>query len=146
MRWENVRSLFGERGESVRDEVQSIEPRPLTDRETGWVQDILQANDEWRDAEISRTQVVAEGPTGTNGVSRSLILQAPEPENPNLKSKRESVGNLWINVDDGSVINVQLSQFEGRLQELYVLFVDTKHPKRKLPETWTEVSREAANL
>ncbi len=146
MRWENLRNIFGERGGEVIDEVQSIEPRPLTEREMGWVRDILQANDEWRDADISRTKVVAEGPCGANGVSLSLILQAPEPEHPNPKSQRESVGNLWIFLDDGSTINIQLSQFEGRLQELYVLFVDTKHPKRKLPETWIEVSREAANL
>ena len=98
------------------------------------------------EADVSRTQIVAEGPSGANGVSRSLVLQAPEPENPNPRSQRDSVGDLWINVDDGSVMNVQLSQFEGRLQELYVLFVDPKHPKRKLPETWTEVSREAADL
>jgi hypothetical protein len=146
MRWENLRTLFGQHGDRSIDEVHSVEPRPLNERETGWIRDILQVNDEWRDADISRTQVVAEGWCGENGVSWSSILQAPEPENPNPKSERESVGNLWINNDDGSVINVQLSQFKGRLQEIYVLFVDTKHPKRKLPETWTEVSREAANL
>ena len=146
MRWENVRGLFGAHENRGMDEVQSIEPRPLTEREMGWVCDILQANEEWRDADVSRTQIVAEGPSGANGVSRSLVLQAPEPENPNPRSQRDSVGDLWINVDDGSVMNVQLSQFEGRLQELYVLFVDPKHPKRKLPETWTEVSREAADL
>ncbi len=145
MSWENIVEHFRGQGAST-DEVQEIEPRSPSEREAGWLRDILQVNDEWRDADVSQTKVVAEGWCGKNGVSWSSILQAPEPENPNLKSKRESVGNLWIYVDDGSVINVQLSQFEGRLQELYVLFVDTKHPKRKLPETWTEVSREAANL
>jgi hypothetical protein len=120
-----------------------MEPRPLTEREKDWIGDILKANDEWRDADISRTQVVAEEP-GEEGVS--FVLQAPEPENPEAKSRRASVGELWIQTEDGSSINVQLSQFEGRLTEIYVLFVDTKNPKRKLPETWTEVSREAANL
>jgi hypothetical protein len=121
----------------------TMEPRPLTEREKDWIGDILKANDEWRDADISRTQVVAEEP-GEEGVS--FVLQAPEPENPEAKSRRASVGELWIQTEDGSSINVQLSQFEGRLTEIYVLFVDTKNPKRKLPETWTEVSREAANL
>ncbi|MCU1226402.1 MAG: hypothetical protein JWQ42_4495 [Edaphobacter sp.] len=139
MRWENLRSLFGQRGDPWIDEVHSVEPRPLNEREAGWVRDILQVNDEWRDADVSQTKVVAEGWCGENGVSLSMILQAPEPENHNAKSERESVGNLWINTDDGSVINVQLSQFKDRLQEIYVLFVDTKNPKRKLPETWTEV-------
>jgi hypothetical protein len=146
MRWENLRSLFGQRGDRSINEVHSVEPRPLNEREAGWVRDILQVNDEWRDADVSQTKVVAEGWCGENGVSLCMILQAPEPENPKARSERESVGNLWINNDDGSVINVQLSQFKGRLQELYVLFVDTKNPKRKLPETWIEVSREAANL
>ena len=86
------------------------------------------------DAEGEITGIgVAEGLCGTYGASRCLSLEAPEPENPKAQSKGETVGNLWINTDDGSTINVQLSQFEGRLQELYVLFVDAKHPKRKLP-------------
>lgn len=120
-----------------------MEPRPLTERESGWVSDILKANDEWRGADISRTLVISEE-QGEEGVS--FALQAPEPENPEAKSRRASVGELWIQTEDGCSINVQLSQFEGRLTEIYVLFVDTKHPKRKLPETWIEVSREATSI
>jgi len=118
-------------------------PRPLAEREASWIRDILQVNDEWREADISQTQVVAEE-SGEEGVS--FVLKASEPENPRAKSRGESVGSLWINTDDGSTINVQLSQFEGRLRELYVLFVDAKHIKRGLPETWTEVSREVVNF
>ena len=121
----------------------TMEPRALTERERGWISDILRANDEWRDADISRTQVIAEEP-GEEGVS--IRLQAAEPENPKAKSRRESVGELWIQTEDGCSINIQLSQFEGRLRELYVLFVDPKLRTRKLPETWTEVSREATNI
>ena len=143
MRWENLRSVFGGQADWSLDEVKGIEPRPLTEREASWVRDILRANEEWRDADVSQTQVVAEGPS-TEGYS--LLLEAPEPESPGAKSKQESVGNLWIQTDDGSTINVQLAQFEGRLRELYVLFVDTKHPERRLPETWTEVSREAVPM
>jgi len=124
------------------EEPKKIDPRPLTQREVGWIQDILRANDEWRDASISRTQVVAEGPCD-DGLS--IRLQASEPENPKAKPV-ESVGELWIQTDDGSSINVQLSQFEGRLREIYVLFIDPKRRTQKLPETWTEVSREAANV
>lgn len=127
----------------MRDEdVKYIEPRPLSEREAGWIRDILRVNPEWRDADISRTQVVAEEPTD-EGVS--FVLRAPEAERPKAKPV-ESVGELWIQTDDGSSVNVQLSQFEGQLRELYVLFVDPKHPKRKLPETWTEISREAVNV
>jgi hypothetical protein len=103
----------------------------------------LQANDEWRNADVSQTRIVAEGPTAEG---YSLLLEAPEPENSGAKSTQESVGNLWIETDDGSTINVQLTQLKGRLRELYVLFVDTKHPKRRLPESWTEVSRVAVPM
>lgn len=143
MRWENLRNILRARSGRVKYEVQDIDPRPLTEPEIGWVRDILQANEEWRDADISRTQVVAERPCA-EGIS--IVLQAPEPENPKAKSVRESVGNLWIQTGDGSVINIQLSQFRGSLKSLYVLFIDPKHPKRRLPETWTEISREAVNL
>lgn len=121
---------------------ESINPRPLSDREESWIRDILRVNDEWRDADIGKTQVVAEEPD-EEGVS--IRLQAPEPENPKARPV-ESVGQLWIQTDDGSTINVQLSQFEGHLRELYVLYIDRKHPKRKLPESWTEVSREVVNM
>jgi hypothetical protein len=121
----------------------TMEPRALTEREKGWISDILGTNDEWREADIGGIQVLAEE-RGEEGVS--FILKAPEPENPKAKSRRESVGELWIQTEDGCSINVQLSQFEGRLRELYVLFVDPKNLTRTLPETWNEVSREAANV
>lgn len=142
MSWENIVEHFRGRGASI-DEVQEIEPRSLSEREAGWVRDILRVNDESREADISRTQVVAEGPCD-EGVS--IRLQAPEPENPKAKSRRESVGELWIQTEDGCSINVQLSQFEGRLRELYLLFVDPKQRRRKLPESWVEVSREATDI
>ncbi|HEX3154951.1 MAG TPA: hypothetical protein VHV32_10015 [Candidatus Angelobacter sp.] len=124
-------------------QVKEIEPRPLSEREASWIRDILRVNDEWRNADISTTRVIAEGPCD-EGIC--LRLKAPAPENPGSDSDAGSVGNLWIQVDDGSTINVQLSQYEGRLQEIYVLFVDPKHPERKLPTSWKEVSRQAANL
>ena len=128
----------------IENNIINIEPRPLSERETGWICDILQANNEWKNADISRTQVVAEGPCD-EGIC--IVLQAPGPENPNIiKMIGESVGSLWIQVNDGSIIDIQLSQFEGHLLEIYVLFVDPKHPKRRLPENWTEVSRIAVNL
>jgi hypothetical protein len=124
------------------NEPKEIKPRPLTERETGWLRDILQVNEAWRAADISRTKVVAEGPCD-EGVS--IRLEAPEPENPK-SSRRESVGELWITTADGCSINVQLSQFEGRLRELYVLFFDPKQRRRTLPESWVEISREATDI
>ena len=146
MRWSNLRSLLGVQDDPVVDDVKEIEPRPLNERELDLIHDILCVNEEWKNADLTKTNVVAEGTCGRNGVSFCYILRAPEPENPRATSERESVGQLWINTDDGAVINVQLSQAGGRLEELYLLFVDSKNPKRKLPRDWVETSREAVNL
>ncbi len=127
----------------MKNDVKEIEPRSLTAREGGWIREILQANEEWRDADISRTQVVAEGPCD-EGIS--FRLRAPEPENPKPVAREGSVGNVWIHTDDNCSINIQLSQWNGRLQEMYVLYIDPKHPRRTLPESWTEVSHEAHSM
>jgi hypothetical protein len=143
MRWENMRSFFKGNASAYKDEVKEIEPRPLAIREAQWIRDIFQVSDDWREADLSKTQVVAEGPT-TEGTR--IVLRAPEPQNPRPKSRRETVGELWINTDDNCTINVQLSQFGGQLQELYILFVDPKHPERKLPDSWVQVSCDAGSL
>jgi hypothetical protein len=124
----------------MKEGLKEIVPRPLTERESGWVRDILNASAAWRGVDFSKTQVVAEGQED-EGIC--FVLRADEPENLNEPSLLESVGNLWIHVDDGGTINVQLSQWRGRLQELYVLYIDPKHPNRSLPDEWVEVSREA---
>ena len=127
----------------MRDEVKGIEPRPLTEREAAWIREILQADEEWKDSDISRTHVIAEGPCDEG---QSILLHAPEPENSRPGPMMGYIGRLWISNDDGSVIEVRLTQSGRRLHELFVLFVDPKHPDRKLPEHWTEVSHEAHRL
>jgi hypothetical protein len=143
MRWENIVSLFRNPDRNMKDEVKAIEPRSLTDREAGWIREILQTNEEWQNVDISKTQVVAEGPCD-EGIS--ILMQAPEPENPKPGPMDGYIGRLWINNDDGSVIEVRLTQSDRRFHELFVLFVDPKHPRRKLPESWTEVSHEAFRM
>ena len=127
---------------SIQDAVKEIEPRTLSEREAGWIRDILQVNRNWGNADITKTKVVAEGP---NAEGYSVVLQSDSPENPLSKSSSEMVGQLWIQTDDQSTINVQLSQFKGSLREIYVLFIDRKGRNRTLPKTWNEVSREAVN-
>jgi hypothetical protein len=146
MRWRNLRGLFGIPDDPVIDDVKGIEPRPLNARELDLISDILRVNVEWKDADLSMTKVIAEGTCGINGTSWCAILRAPVPENPQAKSERESVGQISINIKGGGAIIVQLSQSGGRLEELYLFFVDSKDPKRKLPTDWVEISREAANL
>lgn len=142
MRWDNIRDAFGLK-RPIQDAVKEIEPRTLSEREAGWVRDILQVNPDWRNADIGKTRVIAEGP---NGEGYSIVLQATAPENSFWESSREMVGQLWIQTDDQSTINVQLSQFSESLQEIYLLFIDRKGRNLTLPETWNEVSREAVNV
>jgi hypothetical protein len=142
MHWENIRDFVGLR-RSTESRVTEITPRRLNEREMNWVQDILRASDGWNDADLSRTFVTAEGPCDEG---RSTILTADEPQKPIRSAQRSSTGELWIQTSDGSIINVQLSQSDGYLRELYVLFVDPKNLKRKLPDTWTETSRQRVGL
>jgi hypothetical protein len=95
MRWENVKSLFGWTPASI-CEVKEIAPRPLSAREEGWMREILQVNDQWRNADITKTKVIAQGP---NAEGFSIVLEAPAPENPELESQRESVGQIWVQTD-----------------------------------------------
>ena len=123
--------------------MKEIVPRPLAEREAGWIHDILQAIPEWRDANFSDTRVVAEG---MNIEGYSIVLKGPRPENPNWKSAHDILGELWIETEERLTINVQLFQWEGQLQELYVLVIDSKGRSLRLPSTWVETSREAVRI
>ena len=127
----------------MKNDVKDIEPRPLTDREAGWIREILWTTEDWKDADISKTRVIAEGPCDEG---LSFLLRASEPENAKPGPMMGYIGRLCIITDDGSFIEVRLTQSNRMLYELFVLFVDPKHLRRKLPESWTEVSHEAYSL
>jgi hypothetical protein len=114
-------------------------PRDLTAREIGWIKEILQTDEQWANSDIRHTLVVAEGPVD-EGVG--IQLSAPQPENSQTTSREGLIGQIWINTDDNCSINIQLSQWHGQLRELYILFVDPKHARRTLPESWAEVSHQ----
>jgi hypothetical protein len=144
---ERLSSLLGlDRSALLSDEVKMIEPRQLADVELGWVQAMLSASDGWETADLSLTRVVAEGP---NSEGLLLVLQAPAPENPGAMVARNSIAQLWINTDEQITMIVQLAEYEGKLQELYVLIVDSKHPRRiirTLPVGGVEVSRDVVGF
>jgi len=142
MRWENIKSFFGFDRTPIRDKVVEIVPRPLSDREASWIRRIAEVNPDWREANFSKTMVVAEGP---NSEGFSIVLQAPEPESPRLRSRQSMVGQLWIQTDDPLTINVQLSHFNGNLKEIYILCIDSRGRDQTLPEHLNEVSWEAVN-
>src|ERR1017187_5289157 len=130
MSWQNVRALLGWSRPPYGDEVNEVAPRPLSERETGWVHDILQAVPDWRDADFSETRVVAEG---MNTEGYSFVLNSANPENPRWKSRHDILGQLWIRTEDRLTINIQLFQWNGQLQELYVLVIDRKARSMRLP-------------
>jgi len=136
------RLLKLDRSPLLSDKVRSIEPRPLSKVELGWVQTMLGVSKGWETADVSQTMVIAEGPN-TEGFL--LVLQAPAPENPSAKAVRNSIAQLWIQTDEQFTMNVQLAASKGSLQELYVLIVDGNHPQRiirTLPAPGLEVSRD----
>jgi hypothetical protein len=140
------RLLKLDRSSLLNDVVAAIDPRSLSDIELSWVQSMLNASVGWETADISQTKVVAEGP---NSEGILFVLQAPAPENPGAKAVRNSVANLWIQTSDQLTVNVQLAEWEGRLQELYVLIIDAKHPRRvirTIPNEWVEISREVVGF
>jgi hypothetical protein len=120
------RFLKLDRSACLTDEVSAVSPRSLSDRELSWVQSMVGASRGWEMADLSRTRVVAEGP---NSEGITYVLEAPAPENPGVNSVRSSIASLWIQTTDQLTITIQLAERQGRLQELYVLLVDTKHPR-----------------
>ena len=121
-------------------EVKEIAPRPLSEREAGWIHDILHVIPDWQQADLSCIRVVAEG---MEAEGYSIVLKSPKPENPSWKSAHDILGQLWIETENRLTVNVQLSQSEGELRELYVLILDSKARTVRLPTAWKEVSRQA---
>ena len=140
---QNVHVILPSKSRAImQNDVRSIEPRPLSEQESVWIREIVQTNEEWKDADLSNTQVVAEGPCDEG---LSMVLRQPE-ENERLGSSAGYIGRLVICTDDNCFIEIRLTYSGKRLHELFVLFVDPKHPKRTLPKSWKEVSHEAYKL
>jgi hypothetical protein len=141
MRWENLRDFF----RPTRREkcgVNEVAPRQLTPSETDWIEEILRATPGCEDVTLSDTFVVAEGP---HAEGYTIVLHSARPQLAE-RNGTDTTGNLWIDTGDRHSVNVQLSQGDGKLQEIYVLYIDPKHPRRLFPERWTEVSRSVTGL
>ena len=96
MSWRNFRELLGWSRPPFGDEVVEVAPRPLSEREAGWVHDILQAVPGWQDADFSETLAVAEG---MNTEGYSIVLRSPKPKNPRWESSQDILGQLWIQTE-----------------------------------------------
>jgi hypothetical protein len=112
--------------------------RPLTSQEAAWVRDLVLANPQWADAEITDLYVVAECTCGC----RSVVFETPsKPQNPKLISHQGLVGEIELGVTikgQNDVISVLLHFAEGRLSLLEVVWYKFPDP---IPSSWTEISR-----
>jgi hypothetical protein len=112
--------------------------RQLTSQEAAWVRELVLANPQWADVEITDLHVVAECTCGC----RSVVLEKPPmPQNPKLLGHQGLVGEIELSVkvkgvDD--VITVLLHFAEGSLSLLEVVWYNFPEP---IPSSWTEVSR-----
>ena len=117
----------------------AIPERPLTPRERRLVAEILQANPAWADVDLSGTRVIAQCDCGE---CKSVYLHSDAPQNPSARGKHGYIGRTEIRTTDDFGITVTLDQRDGRLDELYVNYVDLSTAgNRKLPEQWSEVAR-----
>jgi hypothetical protein len=77
----------------MENDVKEIDPRPLTEQESAWTREILQTSEEWKDADISHTQVIAEGPCD-EGIG--ILLRAPKPETSKPGPMEGYIGRVEI--------------------------------------------------
>lgn len=112
--------------------------RPLTSQEAGWVRELVLANPQWADVEITDLYVVAECSCGC----RSVVLEKPaKPQNPKLVGHQGLVGEIELRVkiqEQDDVISALLHFAEGSLSLLEVVWYNFPDP---IPSVWTEISR-----
>jgi hypothetical protein len=114
-----------------------IPQRPLTSREQRLVAEILHANPAWADVDVSGTHVVAECDCGE---CKSVYLDSGTPQNPSARGTYGYIGRTEIRTTDDFGITVTLDQRDGKLEELYINYVDLSEAgNRRLPEEWHEV-------
>lgn len=115
-----------------------IPRRPLTDRERGWIAEILASNQLWADVTIGELFATAKCRCGCG----SVIIERPAtPQNPRLAGKHGDVGTMYIRTADRGLITVMLYQDDGYLTVLSVVYDDYEKGFQPLPESWNETQR-----
>ena len=111
---------YGQCPSEVRSSMQVDSGRPrsgiLTQQEAAWIDEILQANMEWKNADVAGTCVVARAHEDEGMV---LQLESPERQNPKLLFESGYIGRVVITTTDGSLIEVRLDHQNGKLHELH---------------------------
>jgi hypothetical protein len=113
--------------------------RPLTSQEAAWVRELILANLQWADVDITDLHIVAECTCGCRSVA---LEKPPKPQNPKLVGHQGLVGEIELTVkiqeQDDDVISVLLQFAEGSLSLLEVVWYNFPDP---IPAVWTEISR-----
>ncbi len=112
-------------------------PRPLTKQEHSWVREILDGNPKWNGVSAALVTVLAEVVEG----SSIEVKLSSGTEVKGLAGTKGYIGRLDIRTSDNFGITVTLDQHDGRLNELYVDFLDLEDGgDRPPPLKWKEVA------
>ena len=121
-----------------------IEPRPLTEQERGWVQEILESHPDWADVDVSSMEVIAVCGCGKCG---TIYFGNKLPQNPRLQGTRGYIGRIYINTTNEFFIEITLDQIDGNISELYVNYVDVSPAgDRTSPGLWKELSHKVEKM
>lgn len=112
--------------------------RPLTSQEAAWVRELILANPQWANVDITDLHIMAECTCGC----RSVVLEKPpKPQTPKLVGHQGLVGEIELTVkiqEQDDVISVPLHLAELSLSLLEVVWYNFPEP---IPAVWTEISR-----
>ena len=115
-----------------------IARRPLTERERGWVTEILNVNKLWADVTVG--DLFAVGKCGC-GCGTVVLERPPEPQNPRMAGKWGPVGFIYIFTRNRGLVTVMLYHDKGYLSILEAVYDDYEKDFQPLPETWEEAQR-----
>jgi len=73
------------------------------------------------------------------GECRTVYLDSDRPQNASLRGTRGYIGRIEIRTTSDFGITITLDQFDGKLDELYVNYVDLSDDgHRPFPHDWDE--------
>jgi hypothetical protein len=76
------------------------------------------------------------------GECNSVYLESDTPQNPSARGIHGYIGRTEIRTTDDFGITVTLDQRDGKLDELYINYLDlSADGNRRLPDRWSQAMR-----
>src|SRR3989442_14443835 len=126
------------------EQPRTVPDRPLSRRERDWITEILQSNPAWADVDFAATRVVGECACGK---CNTVYLDSDRPQNPPLLGTKGYIGRIEVRTADEFGITITLDQCDGKLNELYVDFLDlSPEGNRGAPWQWSEVAHTVTRM